>query len=41
MARYGKQIPPFTENMTPVPVDPYGLAKVNAEQHLKILNDIH
>ena len=41
MARYGKQIPPFTENMTPVPVDPYGLAKVNAEQHLKILSDLH
>ena len=41
MARYGKQTPPFTENMTPAPVDPYGLAKVNAEQHLKILSDLH
>lgn len=41
MARYGNLIPPFTENMTPVPVDPYGLAKLNAEQHLKILSDLH
>ena len=41
MARYGNQTPPFTEDMLPAPVDPYGLAKVNAEQHLKILSDLH
>ena len=41
MARYGNLTPPFTENMTPTPVDPYGLAKLNAEQHLKILSDLH
>ena len=41
MARYGDQIPPFTEDMQPAPVDPYGLAKVNAEQHLEILNNLH
>ena len=41
MARYGEQTPPFTEDMQPAPVDPYGLAKVNAEQHLKILSDLH
>ena len=41
MARYGAQQPPFTEDMLPSPVDPYGLAKVQAENHLKILNDIH
>ena len=41
MARYGNQTPPFTEDMTPAPVDPYGLAKVNAEEHLKILSDLH
>jgi len=41
MARYGNLIPPFTENMTPTPVDPYGLAKLNAEQHLRILSDLH
>ena len=35
------QTPPFTEDMQPAPVDPYGLAKVNAEQHLKILNNLH
>ena len=41
MARYGNQTPPFTEDMTPAPIDPYGLAKVNAEEHLKILSDLH
>lgn len=41
MARYGNETPPFTEDMQPAPVDPYGLAKVNAEQHLKILSDLH
>ena len=41
MARYGAQQPPFTEDMPTAPVDPYGLAKVQAEDHLKILNDIH
>jgi len=41
MARYGNLTPPFTENMTPMPVDPYGLAKLNSEQHLKILSDLH
>lgn len=41
MARYGDQIPPFTEDMNPKPVDPYGLAKVQAEQHLELLSKIH
>lgn len=41
MARYGDQIPPFTEDMPTKPVDPYGLAKVNAEQHLELLSKIH
>lgn len=41
MARYGDQIPPFTEDMPTKPVDPYGLAKVQAEQHLELLSDIH
>ena len=41
MARYGAQTPPFTEDLQTAPVDPYGLAKVQAEQHLKILNDLH
>jgi UDP-glucose 4-epimerase len=41
MARYGDQIPPFTEDMPTKPVDPYGLAKVQAEQHLDLLSQIH
>lgn len=41
MARYGAQVPPFTENNPTSPVDPYGLAKVQAEQHLGLLSSIH
>lgn len=41
MARYGNQVPPFVESMTPKPVDPYGLAKYQAEQHLEMLSKIH
>jgi UDP-glucose 4-epimerase len=41
MARYGDQQPPFTENMNTKPVDPYGLAKVQAEEHLAMLREIH
>jgi UDP-glucose 4-epimerase len=41
MARYGDQIPPFSEDMPTKPVDPYGLAKVQAEQHLEMLSSIH
>ena len=41
MARYGDQKPPFTEDMPTKPVDPYGLAKVQAEEHLQLLNEIH
>lgn len=41
MARYGDQTPPFTEDMPTKPVDPYGLAKVQAEQHLDLLSQIH
>jgi len=38
MARYGNQKPPFTEDMTPKPVDPYGIAKVASEDVLKVLS---
>lgn len=31
MSRYGAQKSPFTEDMSPAPVDPYGIAKVAAE----------
>jgi UDP-glucose 4-epimerase len=41
MARYGAIEPPFDEAMTPQPVDPYGLAKLHAEQHLNLMSDIH
>ena len=41
MARYGNQTPPFTENMNKKPVDPYGMAKAQAEDMLFLLSDIH
>jgi len=41
MARYGAQTPPFTEDMTPAPVDPYGIAKVAGEQVLQALAETH
>jgi len=41
MARYGEQQPPFSENMKPAPVDPYGIAKVAAEDVLKVLGKVH
>ena len=41
MARYGEQQPPFKETMTPAPVDPYGIAKVAAEDVLKVLGKVH
>ena len=41
MARYGNQKSPFTETMTPQPVDPYGVAKVAGEETLKILANLN
>lgn len=41
MARYGKQEPPFTEETPPLPADPYGIAKVAAEQTLINLCETH
>lgn len=41
MARYGGQEPPFTEDMTPKPVDPYGVAKAAAEDVLRLLSKTH
>lgn len=45
MARYGHGYqycqPPFTEDMPPAPVDPYGIAKVAAEETLKALCRLH
>jgi UDP-glucose 4-epimerase len=41
MARYGAQQTPFTEDMRPMPVDPYGIAKAAGEEVLKALCDTH
>lgn len=41
MARYGEQQTPFTEDMKPQPVDPYGIAKVASEEVLKVLCETH
>lgn len=42
MARYGFQEQvPFTEDMVPNPIDPYGVAKVASEQTLRILSQVH
>lgn len=41
MSRYGKGIPPFNERNHVAPVDPYGIAKVAAEDTLRVLCDTH
>lgn len=41
MARYGAIKPPFSEYDKPMPVDPYGLAKLQAEKQLELLEDIY
>jgi UDP-glucose 4-epimerase len=42
MARYGTQDRvPFTEDMTPRPQDPYGIAKLAAENLLQCLSHVH
>ena len=41
MARYGHGVAPFSEDMPTAPVDPYGNAKVAAEQAVKNLCDLH
>ena len=42
MARYGTQkTVPFTEDMEPLPQDPYGVAKVAAENLLFLLSKVH
>lgn len=41
MARYGDQAAPFTEDMTPRPVTPYGIAKVAAEDAVRCISDLH
>ena len=41
MARYGAQGTPFRESQKPMPVDPYGIAKVAGEETLKALCETH
>lgn len=42
MARYGQQgRTPFTEDMVPKPQDPYGIAKLAAEQSIRNLCEVH
>jgi UDP-glucose 4-epimerase len=41
MARYGAIQTPFSETQTPIPHDPYGLAKLHAEQQLELLASIY
>ena len=41
MARYGNGNPPFKESHPTIPQDPYGLAKIHAEQSLALLDTIH
>ncbi len=41
MARYGALSPPFRENMTCQPQDPYGIGKLAVEQFLKNLCETH
>ena len=41
MSRYGIGAPPFVESENPSPVDPYGIAKVAAEDVLKNLSAVH
>ena len=41
MARYGNQSIPFTEDMQPRPVDPYGISKVAGEEVLKNLCNLN
>jgi UDP-glucose 4-epimerase len=41
MARYGGITPPFNEWDNPKPQDPYGMAKLHAEEALELLSKIH
>lgn len=41
MARYGLNATPYRERMPPDPVDPYGLAKTEAERQLTLLGKVH
>jgi UDP-glucose 4-epimerase len=41
MSRYGALRPPFTEDMTPKPLTPYGIAKYAADLQVQAIADVH
>lgn len=41
IAVYGNIKPPFTEDMTPVPNDPYGIAKLACEMDIRVAGEQH
>jgi UDP-glucose 4-epimerase len=41
MSRYGKLTPPFTEDMTPQPLTPYGIAKYAADLQVAAIAGVH
>jgi UDP-glucose 4-epimerase len=41
MATYGRNITPFTEDMRPNPIDPYGIAKYACEMDLQVAYEQH
>lgn len=41
MAVYGRQQPPFSEDLPYAPIDPYGVGKAAAEQDIKIAGEQH
>ena len=41
MARYGRGNPPFREDQTPAPVDPYGIAKYAGELLVRNVSETH
>jgi len=41
MSVYGSETPPFTEDMTPQPENPYAVSKYAAEQYLRLLSPLY
>ena len=41
MAIYGEGVPPFSEEIPPQPIDPYGIAKYACEMDIKVANTQH
>jgi len=41
MAVYGNNVAPFTEDLQPRPIDPYGIAKFSCEQDIRVAGEQH